>query len=197
MQEPKIILPAAALVSLYKDTLVLPEKKIKSAEKEAIEMVEAIGKDAIATTPTKEVLNEQKSTPSQPIKFLGDHLKKILVLVHDENAVYLNEADLGLLSSILNACKLNLADIALVNTASQPLSLHEILETLPSQYVFVFALTGTALKIKLPTTLYKAIELGDTQILFSGSLQSMQGAEQNAKMEKSKLWNALKLLFKL
>jgi len=177
--------------------LVLPEKEIKSAEKQAIEMVEAIGKDAIATTPTKEVINEQKSTPSQPIKFLGDHLKKILVLVHDENAVYLNEADLGLLSSILNACKLNLADIALVNTASQPLSLHEILETLPSQYVFVFALTGTALKIKLPTTLYKAIELGDTQILFSGSLQSMQGAEQNAKMEKSKLWNALKLLFKL
>jgi hypothetical protein len=41
--------------------LVLPEKEIKSAEKEAIEMVEAIGKDAIATTPTKEVINEQKS----------------------------------------------------------------------------------------------------------------------------------------
>jgi hypothetical protein len=84
-----------------------------------------------------------------------------------------------------------------VNTASQPLSLHEILETLPSQYVFVFAITGTALKIKLPATLYKPIELGDTQILFSASLQSMQGIEQNAKIEKSKLWNALKLLFKL
>jgi hypothetical protein len=197
MQEPKIILPAAALVSLYKDTLVLPGKEIKSAEKEAIEIVEAIGKEAIATTPTKEVVNEQKSTPSQPIKFLGDHLKKIVVLVQDENAVYLNEADLGLLSSILVACKLTLADIALVNLASQPLSLHDILETLPSQYVLVFALTGSALKIKLPATLYKPIELGETQLLFSASLQSMQGTEQNAKVEKSKLWNALKLLFKL
>jgi hypothetical protein len=197
MQEPKIILPAATLVSLYKDTLVLPEKEIKSAEKEAIEIVEAIGKEAIATTPTKEVVNEQKSTPSQPIKFLGDHLKKIVVLVQDENAVYLNEADLGLLSSILVACKLTLADIALVNLASQPLSLHDILETLPSQYVLVFALTGSALKIKLPATLYKPIELGETQLLFSASLQSMQGTEQNAKVEKSKLWNALKLLFKL
>ncbi len=197
MQEPKIILPAAALVSLYKDTLVLPEKEIKSAEKEALEIVEAIGKEAIATTPTKEVVNEQKSTPSQPIKFLGDHLKKIVILVHDENAVYLNEADLGLLSSILVACKLTLADIALVNLSAQPLGLHDILETLPSQYVLVFELSGTALKIKLPTTLYKPIELGDTQLLFSGSLQSMQGTEQNAKMEKSKLWNALKLLFKL
>jgi hypothetical protein len=197
MQEPKIILPAAALVSLYKDTLVLPEKEIKSAEKEAIEMVAAIGKEAIATTPTKEVVNEQKSTPSQPIKFLGDHLKKIVVLVHDENAVYLNEADLGLLSSILVACKLTLADIALVNIASQPLSLHDILGTLPSKYVLVFALSGSALKIKLPATLYKPIELGETQLLFSASLQSMHGAEQNAKVEKSKLWNALKLLFKL
>jgi len=197
MQEPKIILPAAALVSLYKDTLVLPEKEIKSAQKEAIDIVEAIGKEAIATTPTKEVVNEQKSTPSQPIKFLGDHLKKIVVLVHDENAAYLNEADLGLLSSILVACKLTLADIALVNIASQPLSLHDILETLPSQYVLVFALPGSALKIKLPATLYKPIELGETQLLFSASLQSMQGTEQNAKVEKSKLWNALKLVFKL
>lgn len=197
MQEPKIILPAAALVSLYKDTLVLAEKEIKSAEKEAIEIVEAIGKEAIATTPSKEIVNQQKSTPSQPIKFLGDHLKKIMVIVHDENAVYLNEADLGLLSSILVACKLTLADIALVNLAQQPLSLHDILETLPSQYVLVFSLSGSALKIKLPANLYKPIELGETQLLFSGSLQSMQGADQNAKMEKSKLWNALKLLFKL
>ena len=197
MQEPKIILPAAALVSLYKDTLVLPEKEIKSAEKEAIEIVEAIGKEAIASTPTKEVVNEQKSTPSQPIKFLGDHLKKIVVLVNDDSAVYLNEVDLGLLSSILVACKLTLADIALVNLASQPFGLHDIMETLPSKYVLVFALSGTALKIKLPAILYKPIELGETQLLFSASLQSMQGTEQNAKMEKSKLWNALKLLFKL
>ena len=197
MQEPKIILPAAALVTLYKDTLVLAEKEIKSAEKEAIEIVEAIGKEAIATTPSNEVVNEQKSTPSQPIKFLGDHLKKIVVIVHDEHAVYLNEADLGLLSSILVACKLTLADIALVNLAQQPLSLHDILKTLPSQYVLVFSLSGSALKIKLPATLYKPIELGETQLLFSGSLQSMQGADQNAKMEKSKLWNTLKLLFKL
>ena len=197
MQESKIILPAAALVSLYKDTLVLPEKEIKSAEKEAQAIVAAIGKQAIANTPPQEVINEQKLVPSLPLKFLGDHLKKIVVLVDDENAVYLNEFDLGLLSSILNACKLTLADIALVNIASQPLSLHEILETLPSQYVLAFSITGAALKIKLPSTLYKAIELGDTQILFSAGLNSMQGAEQNAKVEKSKLWNALKVLFKL
>ena len=197
MQEPKTILPAAVLVSLFKDSLVLPEKEIKSAESEAIAAIASIGKEAIASTPANEVVNEQKTTPTLPLKFLGDHLKKISVIVNDTEAVYLNETDLGLLSSILNACKLTLADIALINLAQQPLSLHEILETLPSQLVLVFELTGAQLKIKLPTTLYKPIVLGETHILFSASLKSMQGADQTAKVEKSKLWNALKLLFKI
>lgn len=197
MQEPKTILPAAALVSLFKDTLVLPEMEIKSPENIEKALITAIGKEAIESTQLNEVVNEQKSTPPAPLKFLGDHLKKIMVIVNDSNAVHLNETDLGLLSSILNACKLTLADIALINTAQQPLSMHEMLNTLPSQLVLAFDLSAAQLKIKLPTTLYKPIVLGETHILFSSSLQSMQGADQTAKLEKSKLWNALKLLFKL
>jgi hypothetical protein len=188
MQEPKTILPQAVLVSLYKDTLVLPEMEIKSA---------VLGKKVMETTSVHEAVNEQKVITPTPLKFLGDHLKKIAVIVNDPNAVHLNETDLGLLSSILNACKLTLADIALINTAQQPISLHETLTTLPSQFVIAFDLSSTQLKIKLPSTIYKPIVLGETQILFSNSLQSMQGVEQNAKMEKAKLWNALKLLFKL
>jgi hypothetical protein len=197
MQDSKPILPDAALVSLYKDTLVLPEKEIKSPENVAQAITTAIGKEAIENTAANEVVNDQKSTPTPPLKYLGDHLKKIILLVNDPTAVHLNETDLGLLSSILNACKLTLADIALVNTATQPLSLHEILTTLPSQLVLVFDLSTAQLKIKLPANLYKPIVLGDTHILLSSSLQSMQGTDQTAKLEKSKLWNALKLLFKL
>jgi hypothetical protein len=197
MQDQNTKLPAAALVTLFKDTLVLPEKEIKSVESEEKAIITAIGKEAIATTPANEVVNELKSTTPIPIKYLGDHLKKIIVVVNDENAVHLNETDLGLLSSILNACKLTLADIALINIAQQPLALHEMLITLPSQFVISFDINSAQIKIKLPTTLYKPIVLGDTKILFSNSLQSMQGADQNAKLEKSKLWNALKLLFKL
>jgi hypothetical protein len=197
VQDQNNILPAAVLVTLFKDTLVLPEKEIKSVENKEKAIITAIGKEAIATTPTNEVVNELKSSTPVPIKYLGDHLKKIIVLVNDNNAVHLNETDLGLLSSILNACKLTLADIALINIAQQPLALHEMLITLPSLFVISFDITSAQLKIKLPTTLYKPIVLGETQILFSNNLQSMQGADQNAKLEKSKLWNALKLLFKL
>ena len=197
MQDPKTILPAVALVSLFKDTLVLPDQKMKSIENEVTAAITAKGKENLAITSTHEAVNEEQSVTPTPIKYLGDHVKKIIIIVHDDEAVYLNETDLGLLSSILNACKLTLADIALINTAKQPLSLHEILATLPSQLVLVFELTGAQLKIKLPATLYKPIVLGETHILFSSSLHRMQGADQDAKLEKSKLWNALKLLFKL
>ena len=197
MQDPKTILPAVVLVSLFKDSLVLPEKEIKSAENEEKAIITAIGKAAISTTASNEIVNEQKTIPTQPLKYLGAHLKKIVVLVNDSDAVYLNETDLGLLSSILTACKLTLADIALINIALQPLSIHEILTTLSSEIVIAFDLNSTQLKIKLPTTLYKPISVGDSQILFCNSLNNMQGAEQNAKLEKSKLWNALKLIFKL
>jgi hypothetical protein len=197
MQDQNTLLPAAVLVTLFKDTLVLPEKEIKSVENEEEAIITAIGKAAMVSTSNNEVVNEQKTIPTQPLKFLGDHLKKIVVLVNDKEAVHLNETNLGLLSSILNACKLTLADIALVNMASQPISIHEILTTLPSQLVLSFDLSSEQLKIKLPKTLYKPIVLGETQILFSSSLQSMQGGDQAAKLEKSKLWNALKLLFNL
>ena len=62
MQDQKTILPAAVLVTLFKDTLVLPEKEIKSVENEEKEIITAIGKEAIATTTANEVLNELKST---------------------------------------------------------------------------------------------------------------------------------------
>lgn len=205
MKTEKTILPAAALVALYKDSLVVPDAMIDavSAAHKAAELAEKeaftkMGEAAMASTPTKEKQNlEIPIDTDTPLKYLGEHLKKIIVLVNDSNAVYLNETDLGLLSSILNACKLNLADIALVNIANQSRSLHAILETLPSNLVIAFDISITQLKLKLPAVLYKPIILGETQILMSNSLSSMQGNEQNAKLEKSKLWVALKALFQL
>ena len=198
MKAESTILPAAVLVALYKDSLVLPEKEIKSPEDPEKVMHTLAGEAVIATTPVNEKTNEQKPVaPAAPLKYLGDHLKQIMIIVKDENAVHLNETDLGLLSSILNACKLTLADVALVNLAKQPFSLQDLLATLPSVLVISFEVTSAQLKIKLPTTLYKQIILGEIHLLFSNSLASMQGPEQHAKMEKSKLWTALKQLFKL
>ena len=233
MSNEKTILPNSVLVSLYKDTLVLPELAQKKAEIIPNPLVSPIAQTSsnkvAAATATMDVLaasmDAQATTIAAPsatmhvqieankdtsnnatirpinelgqIKYLGEHLKQVTIIVKDELAVYLNENDLTLLSSILSACKLTLADIALINVAQQKLSLHEILNVLPSKLVMIFDVSSTILKIKLPTTLYKSIQLGDTYLLFSNSLSLMQGGDQSAKLEKGKLWAILKSLFQL
>lgn len=232
MSNEKIILPNSVLVSLYKDTLVLPELAKKKPEIIPNPLVSPIAQTssnkvaAVSTSMDLPAANldtqattiaapsasmhvqiesdkDNNNTTNEPIKelgqikYLGEHLKQVTIIVKDELAVYLNENDLTLLSSILSACKLTLADIALINVAQQKLSLHEILNVLPSKLVMIFDVSSTTLKIKLPTTLYKSIQLGDTYLLFSNSLSLMQGGDQSAKLEKGKLWAILKSLFQL
>ena len=201
MSNEKTILPNSVLVSLYKDTLVLPELAKKQPEiipNPLDAQIKTLDAQATTTEVQTETDKDNSSiNDSRQIKYLGEHLKQVTIIVKDELAVYLNENDLTLLSSILSACKLTLADIALINVAQQKLSLHEILNVLPSKLVMIFDVSSTTLKIKLPTTLYKSIQLGDTYLLFSNSLSLMQGGDQSAKLEKGKLWAILKQLFQL
>lgn len=187
MKEVKNSLPNSVLVNLYKESLVLgtvPTNVDKKATTSAV-------------IKEKEEIKDLETTPIAPIKYLGAHQKKIMVLVQDSNAVHLNERDFDLLTSILNACKLTIADIALINLANKNYSLHQILVQIPSDIVLIFDINPTQLKIKLPTKIYSPILLGETQLLFSNNLSNMQGIDQASKIEKTKLWTALKLIFKL
>ena len=200
MSNEKTILLNSVLVSLYKDTLVLPEMAKKKPEiipNPLDAQIKTLDTHAPAAVQIETEKNHTPISDLGEIKYLGEHLKQVTIIVKDELAVYLNENDLTLLSSILSACKLTLADIALINVAQQKLSLHEILNVLPSKLVMIFDVSSTTLKIKLPTTLYKSIQLGDTYLLFSNSLSLMQGGDQSAKLEKGKLWAILKSLFQL
>ena len=187
MKEVKNILPNSVLVNLYKESLVLG---IAPAN---------VDKKAQVAPPVEEnnAATEAEEALIAPIKFLGEHQKKILVLVQDLDAVHLNERAFDLLTSILNACKLTIADIALINLANKNFSLHQILTQVPSDFVLLFDINPTQLKIKLPTKLYTPILLGTTQLLFSNNLSTMQGLDQDSKIEKTKLWTALKIIFKL
>jgi hypothetical protein len=209
MKENKTILPASVLVSLFKDSLVLPENKINpaiieeqiaslAADQEAFVKKNKVNLPAQEQSNTTEVtIAEEEVKLTIPLKHLGDHSKKIVVIVDDPASVYLNEPDFILLTSILNACRLTIADIALVNIGNQKASLHQILNNLPSKLVIAFEVDSKALKIKLPTNLYKLTPLGDSNLLFSKSLSSMQGLDSAAKQEKAKLWAVLKQIFQL
>ena len=65
-----------------------------------------------------EVDEKPISTPIQkeiPIATLGANKKNILIVINESETAFLNDQDLALLVGILSACKLSLADIALLN----------------------------------------------------------------------------------
>ena len=178
-------LSAADLVNLYKESLVV----IEDTPTTTTNFVQPVVEDK------KEAIKQE--TWEGPIKSLGEHHKKITVVVNDPNSVHLNETDFILLTSILNACRLTIADIALINLGKQPVGLHQILQEYPSTLLISFAVDASQLKVKLPNTLYKVTQLGDSHILFSNALSTMQGTGVEAKQEKAKLWTVLKKIFEL
>ena len=89
----KIQLPDFILADLYKENLVIL-KEIQVIEKQ-----------------TAKIKNELPETKW----FLGDNKKNICIVVNDLEAVYLNEDLLNFLTTILDACKLNLGDVAILN----------------------------------------------------------------------------------
>lgn len=198
MSKDNDTLPAAVIANLYKHHLVLPNQSNESAIKKNTSKVAAVALNEKESTETKETIQEkEEAVITGPVKFLGEHKKNITVIVHDANAVYLNEDDFILLTSILNACKLTIADIALINIANQSTSLHQCLNELPSTHVIAFDIRPEQLKIKLPNTLYKVHLVGETTIVFSNALFSMRDSSAQAKQEKAKLWQLLKSIFKL
>ena len=69
-------------------------------------------KTLVDVNPLKPVILADKT---KSISFLGKNEKEILLVVNETETVFLSDVDLNLLVSILSACKLTLADVALIN----------------------------------------------------------------------------------
>jgi hypothetical protein len=60
-----------------------------------------------------------KKATGKDIKHLGNNEKQIVVLINNNEAAFLSDTQLDFLSKILAACKLTLADVAIVNLAKE------------------------------------------------------------------------------
>ena len=137
----------------------------------------------------KSVLSDIQSSN---IGFLGNNQKKIAILVKSETAIYLPDDELNFLLGILTACKLSMADIALVNLFKNPDLIYSgLTEKLKAEKIFLFGLTADTIALPLQFPHYQVQQFNNQIYLSSVSLNEMQ----SAKEEKMKLWNCLKKIF--
>jgi hypothetical protein len=140
-------------------------------------------------TGNPQPLDTTKST----ISFLGKNEKKIVIMVQSEDSLYLPEDELNFLMGILTACRLTMADIALVNfSKNESLIYSDLAEQLGAEKIFLFGL-GNKLQLPLEFPPYQVQKFGTQVYVSSASLAALQ----KDKEEKLKLWNCLKKVFGL
>ncbi|HEY2725853.1 MAG TPA: hypothetical protein VGI61_01665 [Parafilimonas sp.] len=165
-------LPAFLLAELYTDSIVQIDKEIKQE------------------------LSETVAAPSKNL-YLGSFEKKIVVLVNDKENSYISDDNLNFLTGILNACKLNMAHIALINFYNDPVSFLILKKELQAEFLISFGITS--LQIELPFAMpdYQVQDYSKCKILIVPSLNELNRQTQPAKTEKAKLWKSLQKMFDL
>jgi hypothetical protein len=142
-------------------------------------------------------VSEQKKGTTLMTKqwFLGENKKHIVILIKDEEAVYLRDEWLKFLTTILSACKLNLGDVAIINYLKKSFSYEELVENLTPEFLLLFDVTAKEIQLPFSVPFYQVQQYDNRTFLIAPSLDKMLGDSQESKIEKSKLWLSLKKIF--
>ena len=124
------------------------------------------------------------------VKYLGENQKNISLLIQNESEAYLNDELFNLLTNILNACKLGMQDISLINIsqyAAMPFTAWQT--AVPMKQCVLFGIPPANLGLEtIPT--YQVMQVNGCQLLYSDPLLAIS----QDKALKGKLWGGLKLL---
>ncbi len=127
------------------------------------------------------------------LKFLGTHQQYITILVNEPNAVHINEQDLSFLVAILQACKLTLADVAILNICQQPTSYQELQSKMQSKTLILFGISTDSVKLPINFPNYQIQQFNQQSYLIAPPLRQLAAQKE----EKLLLWGSLKKLFNI
>ena len=135
------------------------------------------------------ILNTEQAAA---IFFLGNNQQRVVIIVKNTEAIYLPEEELNFLLGILTACKLSMADVALVNIAkNKEPDYMAITEQLSAEKIFLFGVEPAALALPLQFPHYQVQQYNNQVYLSAPPLKQLE----DDKAEKTKLWNCLKQVF--
>jgi hypothetical protein len=141
------------------------------------------------------VLIETNATimPTQThVKYLGKNEKCILVLISNESLPFLPDNELNFFTSVLSACKLSLADVAIVNVHSLN-NPETITETIECRNVLLFGVEPLSIGLPIHFPYFQLQQFNKRTYLSAPPLSEVEAD----KAVKLNLWNSLKKLFSI
>ena len=142
----------------------------------------------------KEETVHKKTTVNEIWKSLGNNQRNILIIVNNNEAVHIPDNELTLLTSILNACKFTVADVAIVNINNNPAAGYKELTTyFNSRYTLLFGTEPASFGLPMSFPHFQIQSFNNCTYLFSPALSIIE----NEREQKRKLWECLKKIFNI
>ena len=125
------------------------------------------------------------------INSLGENQKKVLLLVNDPSCKFLPDEEMELLTNLIPACKLSMADIALVNFNWNKYNYQQFNSQFEPKKILIFGVT--TLDIELPFDIpYFQVQPFHEQLYLTAP--SLKDFINNTALKKE-LWKSLQKLF--
>lgn len=135
--------------------------------------------------------------PAEPsgYKILGSHRRKVTIIVDSPGSAFLPDDQLNFLTKILEACRMNIGDVAIVNHHTTPVAITALRQQLQPSVILIFGLEPTAIRLPINFPVFKLQPYDQCTYLSAPPLQQLVGNSTDGKLLKSKLWVCLKTLF--
>jgi hypothetical protein len=172
-------LPAAAMERAEETIVATPAKPIQQT------FIPEVAPD---TEPVAEPVTEYGNTPS-----LGGNKKGILILVSNPGTPFLPDADLEFLSAIIGACRLSIADVAIINFHHYPQPYTQLLEQFNSRQVLLMGVTPQQLDLPFHFPHFQ-LQNFDQRTYLSAFPLGQMAKDRDLKMQ---LWSCLKVMFEV
>lgn len=141
---------------------------------------------------TSDVPIKAKESPvSKNVNYLGKNEKGILIIISKIETAYLNDEELAFLTTILAACQLSLADVAIINWKNTSLELEQIQQQLGSKQILLFDVSPLEAGLPINFPFFQIQQFNNRTYLSSPALSLV---EKDVSV-KRQLWPSLKKLF--
>jgi hypothetical protein len=199
-QFEEILLPPVMLAGLYGQSLVvIEEEQIKSEGRKYADYVlseaNVTGASFVAEEPANSIVKD--INPPQKTSWLGNFERQILILVTDNHSLHLSDSELELLSKMLQAARLSLGDIALINTAKQTINWDKVINELPAKTVIFFGVEPSSIGVPMRFPHFRVHRWNEVTFLYSPSLATINQPSEDQTKLKKELWKALQETFNL
>ncbi|WP_207513193.1 hypothetical protein [Longitalea luteola] len=217
MSLTNIKLPGFVIADLYRNSLIAPAPgelgELPQSTQESFTPVQetvsasvarrepmAVQAEPVIKTAQPEPVLVIEKTPLKPAdlppyKILGNNKKQIAIVVNYPDDVFVPESDLQFLTKMLGACKLNMADVAIVNHATAAVAIDRLKTQLQPVYLLLFGVEPDEIQLPINFPSFKEQPYAGTTYLFIPALQQLNQETDQAKSLKRKLWDCLKRMF--